>query len=176
VPGEADLQVRTRTGREIEIGPLRTTEVERLFALFAEIVESGDGFPQAPPLTREVFEATWMRSTSAVIAARTGGDTSELLGAYYLKPNFAPRAGHIANAGYAVAREGRGAGIGRALIEDSIARAPHHGFRAIQFNLVFASNPARRLYEELGWIEIGRIPDAVDGDEAIIYWRSVATG
>jgi hypothetical protein len=43
----------------------------------------------------------------------------------------------------------------------------------VQFNLVFASNPARRLYEELGWREIGRIPDAVDGEEAIIYWRRV---
>jgi hypothetical protein len=39
--------------------------------------------------------------------------------------------------------------------------------------VVFASNPARALYEELGWSEIGRIPDAVDGEDAVIYWRRV---
>ena len=55
------------------------------------------------------------------------------------------------------------------LVLDSIERAPRHGFDAIQFNLVFASNPARRLYEELGWREIGRVPEAVDGEDAVIY-------
>ena len=64
--------------------------------------------------------------------------------------------------------------IARALIEDSIWRAPLVGFDAIQFNLVFASNPARSLYEELGWRKIGQIPEAVEGEDAIIYWRSVS--
>jgi hypothetical protein len=47
------------------------------------------------------------------------------------------------------------------------------GFDAVQFNLVFASNPARSMYTELGWREIGRIPEAVDGEDAVIYWRRV---
>jgi hypothetical protein len=47
------------------------------------------------------------------------------------------------------------------------------GFDAIQFNLVFASNPARQLYEQLGWQQIGRVPAAVDSEDAIIYWRAV---
>jgi hypothetical protein len=67
------------------------------------------------------------------------------------------------------------------LVTDSIERAPLAGFDAIQFNFVFASNPARAMYEWLGWREIGRVPDAVplaDGgrQDAIIYWRSVADG
>ena len=73
-----------------------------------------------------------------------------MVGAYYLKPNFVGKAAHIANAGYLVASKVRRSGIGRALIEDSIWRAPLVGFDAIQFNLVFESNPARALYEELG--------------------------
>ena len=72
-----------------------------------------------------------------------------------------------------VAAEHRRQGIGRVLVEDSIRRAPLFGFDAVQFNLVFVSNPARALYEDLGWAEIGRIPDAVGGEEAIIYWRRV---
>ncbi|MGD0083699.1 MAG: GNAT family N-acetyltransferase [Acidimicrobiales bacterium] len=170
-PGDRVL-VRTSAGESLTLGPLTGDEMEQLFSLFGDVVARGDGFPQAAPLTREVFEATWVRPVSAVIGARAAGG-GDLLGAYYLKPNFAPRAGHIANAGYVVAGEARGRGIGRALLRDTVWRAPLLGFRAVQFNLVFASNPARGLYEEMGWREIGRIPDAVDGEEAIIYWRRV---
>ena len=129
-----------------------------------------EGYPQAPPLTRDVFEETWLAHTTVVVVARSEG---RVAGAYYLKPNQPGRAAHIANAGYVVDREFRGLGVGRLLVQDSIERAPTMGFDAIQFNLVFESNPARRLYEELGWREIGRVPDAVDGEAAIIYWRAV---
>jgi GNAT superfamily N-acetyltransferase len=154
--------VVTKAGEELELGPLDAGEVEQLFALFA----------QAPPLTREVFEATWIHPVTAVIGVRPASGGA-LLGAYYLKPNFAARAAHIANAGYVAAASARGRGVGRALVADSVWRAPLLGFDAVQFNLVFASNPARALYEELGWREIGRIPDAVDGEDAVIYWRRV---
>jgi GNAT superfamily N-acetyltransferase len=167
-PGDQIL-VTTKAGEELALGPLGDGELEELFFIFSEVVARGDGFPQAPPLTREVFEATWVKPVSAVIGARPAG-SGGLLGAYYLKPNFAARAAHIANAGYVVAAVARGRGVGRALVEDSVWRAPALGFDAVQFNLVFASNPARALYEELGWQEIGRIPD---GEEAIIYWRRV---
>jgi len=158
-------------GVEIELGPIRAHEIDDLFVLFADIVASGDGYPHSPPLTREVFDATWTRPVTAVLVARKGG---EVAGAYYLKPNFAGRGAHIANAGYLVRSSARGDGIGRALVEDSIWRAPLLGFDAVQFNLVFTSNPARKMYEELGWREIGRVPEAVDGEDAVIYWRKVA--
>jgi ribosomal protein S18 acetylase RimI-like enzyme len=67
----------------------------------------------------------------------------------------------------------RNRGIGHLLVEDSLWRAPLLGFDAIQFNLVFESNPARRLYERLGWRQIGRVPDAVEGEDALVYWRRV---
>ena len=44
---------------------------------------------------------------------------------------------------------------------------------AIIFNLVFESNPARTLYERLGWTQIGRIPRGVNDEPALIYWRNV---
>jgi GNAT superfamily N-acetyltransferase len=162
--------VITRAGIEVDLGPMVAGEAEQLFTLFAEVVANGDGYPHAPPLTREAFEATWVRPVTAVVVARTAG---RVVGAYYLKPNFPGRVAHIANAGYMVAADQRGRGIGRALVEDSIHRAPRLGFDALQFNLVFASNPARALYEDLGWREIGRIPDALGGEEAVIYWRAV---
>lgn len=162
----------TAAGEALALGPLTGGEIEQLFMIFSDVVAKGEGYPQAPPLTRAAFAATWVEPVSGVVGARPaqGGD---LLGAYYLKPNFGARAAHIANAGYVVAADARGRGVGRALVEDSIWRAPLFGFDAVQFNLVFVSNPARSLYEELGWREIGRIPEAVDGEDALIYWRRV---
>ncbi len=154
----------------IRLGLLRSDEHEVLYELFRQVVEAGEGFPHEPPLTSEAFAATWMAPTSTVVGARIDGT---LTGAYYLKPNFPGRAAHIANAGYVVCEAHRGQGVGRAMVEDSIQRAPGLGFDAIQFNLVFESNPARALYEELGWREIGRVPNAVGGEEAIIYWRDI---
>ena len=155
---------------DVELAPVGEQDRAALFELFAAIVDSGDGFPQSPPLTEEVFQDTWINPTTSVIGAFRDG---KLVGAYYLKPNFAARAAHIANAGYIVDSAARGLGVGRKLVEHSIPQARADGYTAVMFNLVFESNPARALYEELGWQEIGRIPDAVDGEEAIIYWRSV---
>jgi GNAT superfamily N-acetyltransferase len=154
----------------VELCAVTPADYSELFGAFARIVEAGEGFPHEPPLTWEQFDHDWLTHASSVVAARLGGG---IAGAYYLKPNFAGRAAHIGNAGYFVLPEHRRRGIGTALIERSIAEARELGFDAIQFNLVFEANPARRLYERLGWRVTGRVPLAVDGEDALVYWRSV---
>ena len=75
---------------------------------------------------------------------------------------FANRPGpgdHVASGNYMVAAGHRGAGIGQALIEDSLSWARAAGFRAMQFNAVAESNtPAIRLYERVGFATVGRVP------------------
>ena len=153
------------------IAPFQASDEEALHLAFAAAVEEGGGYPQGPPMTREGFRELWLETTSAVRVARVEGDFA---GAYYLRPNFPGRAAHIANAGYLVVPEQRGRGVGAALVVDSLDVAREHGFDAMMFNLVFETNPASRLYERLGFVQIGRIPDAVDGVPARIYWRSLA--
>ena len=63
--------------------------------------------------------------------------------------------------------------MGRRLVEHSVREARRLGFDALMFNLVFESNPVRSMYRRLGFEEIGRIPDAVDGEGAVMYWRSL---
>jgi hypothetical protein len=59
-------------------------------------------------------------------------------------------------------------------VEHSLVEARRLGFDAMQFNLVFESNPARQMYERMGFTQIGRVPAAVNGQDALIYWRSLA--
>ncbi len=173
--GDATIErpATTSHGDEVVIGPLHQSEYPALYRMFESIVAALEGYPHAPPLDEPAFDATWKAVTVTVGARLQTGGGPVLAGAYYLKPNFVGRAAHIANAGYAVDSAVRGRGIGRLLLEDSIWRAPRLGFDAIQFNLVFESNTARRLYEELGWRQVGRVPDAVDGEDALVYWRRV---
>ena len=154
----------------VEIRPATVHDYDELFTAFSRIVGAREGFPQQPPLTREEFDDYWIRHTTAVFVACFGG---YLVGASYIKPNYVGRAAHIANAGYFVLAPYRSTGVGRSLVEHSLREARRLGFDAMMFNLVFESNPARALYRELGFDEVGRVPSAVDGEDAVIYWRSL---
>jgi GNAT superfamily N-acetyltransferase len=155
---------------DLVLEPFTEDDDADLFAVFGRIVESGEGYPHHAPLTRADYEGLWRLPSATVTVARVGG---ELVGAYYLKPNYAGRGAHIANAGYVVDAAARGLGLGRRMVAHSIEAAPALGFDAIVFNLVFESNPARPMYEEMGWQQVGRIPDAIDGEAGIVYWRAV---
>jgi GNAT superfamily N-acetyltransferase len=152
----------------VEIRLATENDHDELFEGFERIVAAGDGYPQVPPLSRAEFDDYWIDHSSAVAIARFEG---RLAGGYYVKPNFVGRAAHIANAGYFVLTTHRGHGLGRALVEHSMSEARRLGFDAMQFNLVFESNPARAMYRDMGFQEIGRVPSAVDGEDAVIYWR-----
>jgi GNAT superfamily N-acetyltransferase len=153
-----------------QIRPVTSQDHHALFRAFSLIVNAKEGFPQQPPMSRDDFHDYWIAHSSAVYVV---GAADEIVGAYYLKPNFVGRASHIANAGYFVLPLSRGRGLGRALVEHSITEARRLGFDAMQFNLVFESNPARAMYRALGFQEIGRVPAAVEGEDAVIYWRSL---
>ena len=155
---------------EFEIREAREGDLEELFELYALVVQEGRAFPAAPPATRRDFERSWMEDKTIVLVARSGG---RLAGSYHLVPNYSGRAAHIGNAGYMVHPDFRRQGIGRALVEHSIAEASRHAFDALMFNLVFESNPARHLYEGFGFEAVGRVPEAVEGEDAIVYWRKV---
>jgi GNAT superfamily N-acetyltransferase len=134
------------------------------------VVEGGGAFPQEPPADEPMFERAWIAGKTVVLAARADG---RLAGSYYIAPNFSGRASHIANAGYMVHPDFRGSGIGAALVDHSLEEARRRGFDAMMFNLVFESNSARRLYERVGFEVIGRIPDAVGGEAALLLWRRI---
>jgi GNAT superfamily N-acetyltransferase len=164
------VERRTRTGSVVTVEPTTPADHAGLHRIFAAVVAAGDGYPQDPaePVPWEAFESYWLAPATTTVVARIGG---EPVGGYTLKPNGVGRAAHVANVGYIVDAARRGQGIGEVLVHHSFAEARRLGFDALQFNFVFESNPARRLYERLGFQLVGRVPDVIDGEAVCLYWR-----
>jgi ribosomal protein S18 acetylase RimI-like enzyme len=143
---------------------------DELLSLFRDVVAAGEGYPQDPalPVSAEDFAAYWLTPSVVNVVARLDG---RLVGGFTMKPNGVGRAAHVANAGFVVARDVRGRGIGELLVRHAMERACELGFDAMQFNFVFETNPARRLYERLGFEVVGRVPEVIGDEAVLIYWR-----
>ncbi len=142
---------------EVIIRAFSEDDLPEMTAIWNEVVEEGVAFPQEECLdldtAREFFAS---QSRSAVAVRRSDG---AILGLYILHPNNIGRCGHLCNASYAVAAGSRGLRVGEQLVRDCIRAAPAFGFRVLQFNAVVADNVrARRLYEKLGFTQLGVIP------------------
>ncbi|HCF29774.1 MAG TPA: GNAT family N-acetyltransferase [Cyanobacteria bacterium UBA11049] len=146
-----------RDGTPVELGWMRPQEQEAVRSLLNRVILEGQTYPQDRPLSVAEFVAYW-ESADAFVVRGAG----EVLGAFYLKPNFPGRCSHISNAGFIVQPAMRGLGIGRFMGEEMLKIATSLGYSAVMFNLVFETNiPSIRLWESLGFATIGRIPKAV---------------
>lgn len=142
---------------DIIVREYKTEDLNKMIAIWNEVVESGTAFPQINLLDelkgKEFFES----QTCCAVAENT--DNGKICGLYILHPNNVGRCGHICNASYAVAFESRGCGVGESLVNDCLSRAKVNGFKILQFNAVVKTNAAaRKLYEKLGFIQLGVIP------------------
>jgi L-amino acid N-acyltransferase YncA len=160
----------------VEVRPATAADAEAIWALFREVIAAGDAFAFDHTTTQADALRFWLKTPTCCHVATDGRD---ILGTYYLRPNQPGRGAHVANAGYMVASAARGRGIGRLLGEHSLVEARRLGFRAMQFNMVIATNePAVRLWMDLGFAVIGRSPRAFVHDtlgevDALIMHRSL---
>lgn len=125
--------------------------------IWNEIVEAGKAFPQEEILTEE--EADFFFEGQSYTGIARNLMNGEIVGLYILHPNNVGRCGHICNASYAVRSDVRGKHIGELLVKDCMKKGKELGFRILQFNAVVRSNKgALKLYEKLGFIQLGVIP------------------
>lgn len=130
-------------------------DIPTMLAIWNEVVEAGDVFPQEELLNEETGAKFFAEQSRTAVAA----DEGKVLGLYILHPNNVGRCAHIANASYAVTATARGKHIGEALVFDSIRNAKALGFHILQFNAVVESNiHARHLYVRIGFKQLGTIP------------------
>lgn len=140
----------------MEIRAYREQDIREMVRIWNEVVEEGVAFPQLDLLDEETGKSFFDSQTYCGVA----DDDGKVVGLYILHPNNIWRCGHIANASYAVDSSCRGKHIGEKLVSDCLTQAKKSGFKLLQFNAVVEDNiHARHLYERLGFVQLGTIPD-----------------
>ncbi|MDP9098146.1 MAG: GNAT family N-acetyltransferase [Verrucomicrobiota bacterium] len=136
------------------------TDADRdaIWEIFHATVAPGDAFVYNPNTPRGEAEAYWFaKGTRSYVAQQDG----KVVGSYILRANRPGLGDHVANAGFMVAPEGRGLGVGRAMGEHALAEARRLGYRAMQFNFVISTNEsAVHLWKQLGFEIVGTLPGA----------------
>ena len=141
---------------ELQITACSPADLPEAVAVWNQVVVAGFAFPQTDLATTETGAEFFGQQSFTGVARDSSG---ELVGLYILHPNNVGRCGHICNASYAVRADRRGQHIGEALVRHCMAKGKELGFRILQFNAVVRSNvPALRLYERLGFVQLGVIP------------------
>jgi L-amino acid N-acyltransferase YncA len=142
----------------IQIIPATGDHTGATWQIFQEVIADGDAYVFEADTTRETFLAYWFaKGTHPYVAIGDG----QVLGSYIVKANQPGRGSHIANASYMVSAAARGKGIGGLMCGHSLLEAASLGFRAMQFNIVVATNTAAlTLWQKHGFRIIGTTPGA----------------
>jgi L-amino acid N-acyltransferase YncA len=132
-----------------------------IWAIFRDVISTGDTFAYAPETTEMEAHDIWMlRGTHGTGAAPyVVRDGEEIVGTFTLRPNHHGLGAHVANAGYMVKASHRGRGIARAMCQFSMDEARRQGYLSMQFNYVVSTNiKAVELWQSMGFRIIGIAP------------------
>ena len=132
----------------------------RIWPFWHRIAVAADTVSWHPHTTSDQAQAQWLEEPPArVFVVEDGPD---LVASAQLHPNYGP-ASRIANATFIVDPDRSGEGIGRSLVEHTLAEAKVTGYRAIVFNAVVETNlNAIHLYESMGFTILATVPEAFD--------------
>ncbi|WP_426344429.1 GNAT family N-acetyltransferase [Pseudoduganella sp. R-32] len=151
------VDVHYRLERATTIRLAEPRDLDSMWSIFQPLLAGGDAFPFGQGFEKSTFQLHWFGSHPAYVAC--AGNV--ILGMYKMGANYPDHGAHVASATYAVAAPAHGNGIGRALVEHSLAQARREGFLAMQFNYVVSTNAAAlALYRKLGFNIAGILPQA----------------
>lgn len=142
----------------IEIRKAEAGDAEQIWNIIQQVIAGGDTYVFDPATPREKMLGYWCGQDKHTYVATIDG---EVVGTFILKDNQPDLGAHIATASYMTLPAAAGQGVGRAMGEFSLVAAKNLGYKAMQFNIVVASNErAVRLWQKIGFDIIGEIPEA----------------
>lgn len=145
----------------VRIAPMSDTDWPKAWAIIEPVFRSGETYAVSKDISEDEARRLWFENPLAAFVAVD--EESEVLGTYYLKANQAGPGSHVCNCGYIVSPSAQGRGIASAMCEHSQAEAVRNGFRAMQYNLVVATNTgAIRLWQKHGFEIVGTLPGAFE--------------
>jgi ribosomal protein S18 acetylase RimI-like enzyme len=136
--------------------------VGQLADVLLDCVEGGASVGFMLPMARETALSFWRKVADGVARGErtllVAEDGDGIVGTVQLITDMPENQPHRADvAKLLVHRRGRGAGIGRRLMEAVEVAAREQGRRVLVLDT--ASSTAERLYERLGWQRVGAVPD-----------------
>jgi GNAT superfamily N-acetyltransferase len=131
---------------------------EGLWKILEPVIRNGGAYVFSLDKSKKSLMDYWLGTEKTTFAVERGG---ELVGTFYLKANQEGLGNHVCNAGFVVAQEAEGQGLGRWMGTIALEEAKNRGYLAMQFNFVIQTNePAVHLWKSLGFSVLGEIPEA----------------
>eukprot|EP00808_Paulinella_micropora_P026508 g12263.t1 len=159
-------QAKLRNGKTAVLDHFSDRDFEVGWWLLDLQIARGVSWPFIHALGPEGFRDYFFSHGAFVV--RAGGDWSQgengiapgdLLGMFYIKPNFPGRCRHICNGGFITIDKAQRLGVGQLMGRMYLRLAKDLGYQGSMFNLVFVPNVASiALWDKLGFTRSGRIP------------------
>ena len=141
-----------------EIRPYQDQDWASVWQILRPVFTEAETYAFPPDMSEAEARNEWIARPAETHVVLADG---RLLGTYYLKANQPGQGAHVCNCGYVVDENARGRGMASRMCEHSQQRARALGFRAMQYNLVVATNiGAIAVWERQGFETVGRLPGA----------------
>lgn len=160
----------------MRIRPATVDDSAAIWSMIGPTIRAGETYALDPEMSEADALAYWLGPDRETFVAE---EDRTIIGTYYLRANQAGGGKHVCNSGYITSPAATGRGIARMMCEHSIHQARTRGFRAMQFNFVVSTNQrAIRLWQSLGFAEVGRLPQAFHHPaqgyvDALVMFRSL---
>jgi len=162
------MRIRSKKGDRPNLGKMLKMVIIRPFdetywpatwRVMEPVFRAGETYSFAPDISEEEAHRVWVERPSATYVAVDESD--DVVGTYYIKPNQPTLGAHVCNCGYIVGDKARGRGVASQMCEHSEREAIELDFKAMQYNLVVATNEgAVRLWQKHGFKIVGTLPGA----------------
>jgi len=145
--------------KEILIRELNAADWSDVWRMIKPVFREGTTYAFDVAISESEAYKLWAELPARSFVAVT--EEGEILGSFYIKPNFMGNADHICNCGYIVSENARGYGVASKMCIFSQGIAIELNYRAMQFNCVVSTNTgAIRIWQRLGFEIVGTLPQA----------------
>lgn len=143
----------------VQVGPFEESEWQAGMDLMNHVIREGRSWPfESEFETMEAYRGYFLSHAAFVVRSLK---TEQLLGCFYVKPNFPGRCSHICNGGFITHPDFRRRGVARLMGRVFLKAAQQLGYKSAYFNLVFQSNEASvALWESLGFERVAVLENA----------------
>lgn len=166
------FQTTLPNGRKVEVGPFMKSEWQTGMDLMNLIIREGRSWPFDNEFeTVDAFRGYFLSHSAFCVRSLEDGldsqgelsEAGDLMGQFYIKPNYPGRCSHVCNGGFITEPRFRGQGVAKLMGHVFLHCAKNLGFKSAYFNLVFESNHVSvRLWESLGFKRVAVLEEAAN--------------